>query len=269
MQENYFKVREKPVFEYVNLVQENQVDINEQMGKMVLTSVIFHSNLLGQKTLQACALILYNDMKSNQLYPEVLFIHIQKTAGTSILEYARSKYHDNMVTHGDFLNMDMDQIHKTAFVSGHFGFDYIESLLKYRYSFTFLRDPIERILSLYYFCRHQPKSEFPIYRFAQELDLEKFLQAGFEPGRIKSHIWNHQTWMLACGRNNTSGLEIEKFNSKQLLDRAIINLGKLSHVGFVESFDNDLSEIVRELGLHNPEKKISVNVTKNHVELNR
>ena len=209
-------------------------------------------------------------MISNQTdcIPKVLFLHIQKTAGTSILQYARSKYNDSMITHGDCLNMDIEEISNLAFVSGHFGFNYCERLIKARYSFTFLRNPIERILSLYYFCRNQSECSFPIYRLAQKLDLEQFLQAGFEPGRIKSHIWNHQTWMLACGRDNALGLEIEDFNSKQLLEGAISNLKKFSYVGFVESFDNDISAIASELGLHVSEKEINVNATNNRPKVN-
>jgi len=36
-------------------------------------------------------------------------------------------------------------------ISGHFGYGYANKLMKDRISFTFLRDPVERVLSLFYF----------------------------------------------------------------------------------------------------------------------
>jgi len=197
----------------------------------------------------------------NKYDPKVFFLHIQKTAGTSVLHLASTKYKESMITHGDYQNMDTRKVSKLAFVAGHFGFNYNEGLLNSRYSFTFLRNPVERILSLYYFCRNQTECDFPIYRLAQQLTLEQFLKEGFEPGRIKSHIWNHQTWMLACGRDNARLLEIEDFDSDQLLDDAMINLKKFSHVGFVESFSKDINVISNALGLHVYDNNMATNVT--------
>ena len=88
-----------------------------------------------------------------------LFLHIQKTAGSSIVDLARQAYgSDEVVSHGDFflqpapssLDALVDakgdgsrEFADHAFISGHFGFGFAQPMMQGRYSFTFLRDPIE------------------------------------------------------------------------------------------------------------------------------
>ena len=106
----------------------------------------------------------------------VLFLHIQKTAGTSVQEMARIAYgSDRVVSHGDFVSLGVEGCRSYDFVSGHFGFAFARPLMEGRYCFTFLRDPIDRIISLYEFCKTRDPLEFPIYAIAQRTDLVGFL----------------------------------------------------------------------------------------------
>jgi len=82
-----------------------------------------------------------------------LFLHIQKTAGTSIVDWVRPFYgSENFVSHGDYLNgRTDDELEKIVnargkaprdfkdfpFVSGHFGFDFARQIMDKRFSFTF------------------------------------------------------------------------------------------------------------------------------------
>jgi len=147
-----------------------------------------------------------------------LFLHIQKTAGTSIIQMAAKYYgNDNVVTHGDYLtltatpdshilypsiNLNLEKFQNIQFISGHFGFDFAQQFRSDRFMFTFLRNPVERILSYYYFCRNRDPGEYNIYKLAQTLTLEKFLQLGFSEPIIKACIWNNQAWQLAHGYGN-------------------------------------------------------------------
>jgi hypothetical protein len=190
-----------------------------------------------------------------------LFVHIQKTAGTSIIDLARPRYGHSMTSHGDCWGYPPEYFDNTLFVSGHLGYDYAKHLMESRYSFTFLRDPIERVLSMYYFCRNQKSTKFDIYRAAAQFDLENFLQAGFEIPLIKKNIWNSQVWQLAHGYAHLDNRTISDFQPQKLLDLAITHLDAFSHIGFTETFEYDRNVILKALGLPIPEQEIISNVT--------
>ena len=190
-----------------------------------------------------------------------IFVHIQKTAGTTITEAVRRHYRNDIVSHGDYLSRDPASLKKTPFISGHFGFEYSRQFMDGRYSFTFLRDPVERILSHYYFCRTRDPDEFPIYRAAHEMDLAGYLRAGFDREVIKSHLWNHQAWQLACGWNDPQQREISNFTEEQILERAKEHLMEFHYIGFAESFAIDSSAILANLNVPAPVSLVPANVT--------
>lgn len=206
-----------------------------------------------------------------------LFLHIQKTAGTSIVDLARIAYgNENVVSHGDYLvgcqDRTLDKIvdsrgqsprdfQDIPFVSGHFGYDFARSLLSGRYSFTFLRDPAERILSYYYFSRSRDPEEYEIYALAQKLTLDEFLALGLEKPALKACIWNNQAWQLAHGYGNSDKRNILMFSEKEILSLAIQHLDDFSHVGFTETFAEDRDIILKELGITPPTENIVSNAT--------
>ena len=159
-----------------------------------------------------------------------LFLHIQKTAGTSIIDLARPRYGSNMISHGDFIGHDPKEYVNTLFVSGHFGYDYAKELIPSRYSFTFLRDPVERILSFYFYCKNQKNDEFRIYEVARNRDLLGFLEAASEDFLIRKNILNNQVWQLSHGYflNNKKTLldarEVWHYSPNELLELAVNHL---------------------------------------------
>jgi len=78
---------------------------------------------------------------------KVLFMHIPKAAGSSFRicfsRFTKKIYIPHAIQ--NFVSAD-----KACFVSGHFGYSFIKSA-SFTHSFTILRDPIERIISLYRF----------------------------------------------------------------------------------------------------------------------
>lgn len=177
-----------------------------------------------------------------------LFLHIQKTAGTSLLEVARRHYENSLTSHGDCWGHAPDEFKDIGFVSGHIGYDYAKHLMPGRFTFTFLRDPMERILSMYYFCRKRNPDEFMIYRHANELDLEAFLEAGLTDPWVKKNIWNNQVWQLAHGYAHLDKRTISDFHEEELLGLAIEHMGKFNYIGFTETVDRDGPAIFTALG---------------------
>ena len=179
----------------------------------------------------------------------VLFLHLQKTAGTSILHLARKYYGDSIVSHGECWGKSPEQLRQFRFVSGHIGYDFARPLLQGRYTFTFLRDPAERILSMYYFCRTRDPAEYFIYKKARELDLLEFLEAGLHDPWVRKNIWNNQVWQLAHGYAHLDNRTITDFGEDDLLKLAKAHLAELSHVGLTETFATDVAPILKALGL--------------------
>jgi hypothetical protein len=176
-----------------------------------------------------------------------LFLHIQKTAGTSIVYLAKKYYGGGVINHGKWVDHPPERFKEVSFISGHMGYDYARHFMKDRFTFTFLRDPAERILSMYYFCRSRDPQEFAIYKKAQELDLTAFLEAGFSDPLIKNYIWNHQVWQLAYGYTYEAQCPIGSFSESELLELAKSHLAEFSYVGFTETFDQDALVILANL----------------------
>ncbi len=223
--------------------------------------------------------------KASNLQP-ALFLHIQKTAGTSIVDLARNEYgNENVVSHGDYLGagqplsvrsqtaddnpgskisteiFDAPDFHQIPFISGHFGYDFAKQFMSGRFFFTFLRDPIERILSYYYFSRTRDPKEYEIYALAQECTLDEFLTLGLSKPALKACIWNNQAWLLAHGYGNSDKRHILMFSDKEILQLAVDHLDDFSYIGFTETFEEDRDVILKALGIALPQQKIISNAT--------
>ncbi len=188
-----------------------------------------------------------------------LFLHIQKTAGTSVVKMCREYYGETLVSHIDYRGRKPESFEETGFVSGHFGYGFARPLMGSRYSFTFLRDPVERVLSFYYFCCRSDPDAYEIYRLTQENTINDFLDMGLDNPRVKTHIWNHQTWQLACGWGNPSQKSILDYDGEAMLGEARTHLAEFDYVGFTESFDQDIHVILNSLGISRSAKALKTN----------
>jgi hypothetical protein len=195
-----------------------------------------------------------------------VFLHIQKTAGSPIIHLARLSYgSDKVMSHGDYLKGDYlrgrlpGDIKDSAFLSGHFGFDFARQIRENRYFFTFLRNPIERVLSFYYYCKSRDPREFKIYALTQEVSLDEFLQMGLKDPLVKDCIWNHQAWQLAHGWGNSEQRTISSFEPDEILDLAMRHLEDFSYIGFTETFEDDRDNILAALGIALPKEKVFSN----------
>lgn len=184
-----------------------------------------------------------------------------------------------MMSHGDWVGKPPKDLNDISFVAGHFGYAYVQKLIPKRYSFTFLRNPKERILSFYFFGKSRNPEQYPIYQICHDLCLEDFLRAGLADPIVRQYIWNHQTWQLACGWRNPEDIKptkpvegfissdsfsiLEQYREEQLLSDAIKHLDQFSYVGFTETFEHDKDIILKKLGLPATSKKLTENMTPN------
>lgn len=152
-----------------------------------------------------------------------------------------------------------------GFISGHMGYRFAQPLMDGRFSFTFLRDPADRVLSMYYFSRGRDPAQFNIYQKAQEMDLPTFLRAGFTDPWVRSYIWNHQAWQVAHGWDPSASKKNRKnlkdFSEADLLRLAKKHIRKFSYVGFTETFVSDARIVFKALRLPEPEEMPVSNIT--------
>lgn len=211
-----------------------------------------------------------------QLKPAV-FLHIQKTAGTTIAMLARQYYgNENVTSHGDFVAEQRgksvddtlldrralgDRYANVGFVSGHFGYAFAEDLIRTRYAFTFLRDPIERVLSFYSFCRSRDPNEFEMYALCQRYSLDDFLKLGLEDPKIMARVRNNQVWQLAVGYGNPDGFRINDYSEAAILQLAIEHLSEFDHIGFAETFEQDRDKVFEDLGMPKPTGRVVHNAS--------
>lgn len=123
------------------------------------------------------------------------------------------------------LELNQEKYEHLQCIYGHFFFGIHQYIKKPSTYITFLREPIEQIISLYYFIRRSPNHG--LYSLAQRLDLESFITEN--NAAIQGQINNPQTRFVS-GLISTPDLDTAKENLLQ----------HFSIIGITERFDESL-----------------------------
>lgn len=174
-----------------------------------------------------------------------IFLHIQKTGGTSLQEMARSVYgNDQVISHADFQGMTSESIEKKKFISGHFRMDFALQYREGRVLFTILRDPVDRVISLYNYYQ-LPKANSRNAQIAKSRTFEEFLVNAISDTKLKWAVNNHFVKSLS-GVSDFKDL-IRGGDLKPLAEKSIENLSLLDYVGTVENYNEDYRAITKLL----------------------
>jgi hypothetical protein len=186
-------------------------------------------------------------------FDHIVFLHIQKTAGTSLVEFFRRALGEQGLSHGDFVKYEPQQLAAFRFISGHFGYLHCRAIPGRNFTFTFLREPVDRVISLYHFLQTRDPAEFPIYALAQRMTFAEFVQSTHP--LVTQHIENMQVWQLA---HHWFMAERKQWRGTmgELADEALAHLETLSFFGFQENFEADVRSLVRRLGLTPPSEAL-------------
>jgi hypothetical protein len=196
----------------------------------------------------------------------VVFIHIPKTAGTSLNKYfkdclgagptgntARIDYNNDVVKEIDKINFE-----KIKYISGHVGFELIDMCPESNlYTFTFLRDPKQRLMS---WCRFHDALHV-------KRQSENGMTIGIE-GRIERiarwlqerRIWTDNVMVRQLG-GSINNIPSTTQEWEELFEKAIKHLERMNFVGFQDTFDQDFEKIRRNLGLPSPSRAPRQNTT--------
>ncbi len=174
----------------------------------------------------------------------LVFMHIPKTAGISFLKIILKQYSLNEI--GFCYYQDLEKIQgemkaisnnpNIKYCCGHFLFSIHEQITRPYTFFTMLREPVDRVLSFYYYCRSNPYH--PFHKEILKMSLEEFIITA----KVIPHIANFQTWAL-------SG---EYPLSQDSVDKAKENVHQyFSLLGITEMFNESLFLMKEKFGWEN------------------
>ena len=200
----------------------------------------------------------------------VIFMHVPKTAGTSLRHIVQSQFQPQNVFEFYNLKTQPPKVRKgiekynslskaqkksLKFVSGHVGFGLHEFLNRPCSYITVLRDPVERVISYYYFLL---RNQNPIVK---NKTLPEFVETF-------GGVHNSMTCYLSglTLQSQLQGLNVDLKSQQfdqETLAKAKINLkNHFKVVGFVDRFDETCILLKQILGWNIPSFYVRKNVAK-------
>lgn len=171
----------------------------------------------------------------------ICFLHVPKTAGTSIIAMMQRNADPAKFYHAEGRRiLRITHLLKASkkILAGHFFLrDFSAELVRDTYIFTFLRNPIDRVVSQYHYFRE----------VEQATDDEEVMSAkAFELRHILTRPGNNPRWINAQ-TTCLSGESRHKVADRESLERAIRNLQLLDFVGLYEQLQASWSRLATDL----------------------
>ena len=184
----------------------------------------------------------------------VIFLHIPKAGGSTLNSILKRQYKSATIFSIDskrvvesmeeFKQLPNQQLEKIKLLKGHMYFGLHEYLPVPSTYITVVREPVDRVISMYYFVLREKKHKH-YKRATSAKDLKDYIF------KVRAKQLNNFQTRLLAGMNS---LEVEFGNcSNEMLEAAKNNLRKyFSVVGTTARFDETLILLKQKLGWHLP-----------------
>lgn len=145
--------------------------------------------------------------------------------------------------------------------SAHVGYDFAKTLQADL--ITVLRNPFDRVLSLYYYWKEVEGAP----EVVQSMYLDEFL--GSQNPVVTENVHNVQAWQLAFGHMTSIRRRHQDVSDDELLSRAIGNLDQFAIAGIYEQLGSVTRKIEERYGIKAPSESSRVNKTNSRPSLDQ
>ena len=195
--------------------------------------------------------------------PRLVFLHVPRTGGTTLHHHLAAHFAPNEICPERFSRLDQyrpDQLEKWRFFSGHFNADEIRRIPGPLFIVTILRNPIERLLSNYYYWkRHRPEvienhslegprlikggslADFLGSNHGVVLDSTNNMMARRFAGQV--YAWPDGNWRARVG---DKGFEV---SDMEIVQRALRNLLSFQVFGDTSSLHDIYNRVAQVFGM--------------------
>jgi len=214
----------------------------------------------------------------------IIFLHIPKTAGQSVHTFLRASFRDGEICPArqniHLAGLSIIQLRQYQLFSGHLDWAQLDCVHPDPFVFTVMREPIDRILSFYFFLRRNAQKASPNelqlpkrrgLRAILELSPDDYFTKG-PPGLrafIDDHFDNFYTYYF-CGRTFNARRRLANHlkpgrghSIDEYLETARQNLAFLSGVYRVSEMDRLESDLLNVLPKRHRRRARLKNIRKN------
>jgi hypothetical protein len=191
-----------------------------------------------------------------QLKPDeqLFFLHIPKTAGTTLISLIDQHFFSEEICpeqlQSKVKKITASDLANFRLFRGHLDYDLYKLLPKKPLYLTMLRDPLERVVSLYEFWKRNSEgwvANYPIYEeiFREANDSDLFHFVCTHNDSIRMEIENNQTRRIVANTRDP----LDSYTSQEVLEIAKKRIAEeFLFFGLVEKFDESLQLLCYSLG---------------------
>lgn len=204
----------------------------------------------------------------------IIFLHIPKTAGQTIHFFLVNLFGNQFVcpvrVNEQLFQYSINELEKYVVFSGHFDWCMLDILNGEKFYFSVIRDPLERILSFYFYLRDKAKSlsvqelNLPSNKglwAALNLSVDEYFCSG--PPYLRSFLDNHYdnfyTYYFAGRRYDARSIYKKLLDSKLLSENDIVHIAlnninkslKIYSIDNIFLLYNELLEIANKYNFNN------------------
>jgi len=200
---------------------------------------------------------------------KILFDHLPKCGGSSLNKYLQAHYprRKTFLTNGidaapsidKFRNFSLSKRHGYDLVTGHRANQLLDYVHPESLKVTVLREPVDRIVSHYYYAKRTPLHYLHSKIHESEMSLEDYVTSG-----ISRELRNWYTIYF-------SGLTMDdaEANPDESVNIAVeVILRKYDIVGFLDNFSSFFNTLREQAGLRYNYQNEKVNVTEGRIAIN-